>query len=83
MAHALYHAARNALGADLPLAVAGPSNIGNYLASLGVPALCGFGVRCEGIHAANERVELASIAPVYRAYEYALLTLLAPDNPRA
>ncbi|GJH31577.1 M20/M25/M40 family metallo-hydrolase [Paraburkholderia hospita] len=83
MTHALYHAARNALGADLPLAVAGPSNIGNYLASLGVPALCGFGVRCEGIHAANERVELASIAPVYRAYEHALLTLLAPDNPRA
>lgn len=83
MAHALYHAVRNALGADLPLAVAGPSNIGNYLASLGVPALCGFGVQCEGIHAANERIELASIAPVYRAYEHALLTLLAPDKPRA
>jgi succinyl-diaminopimelate desuccinylase len=83
MTQSLYHAAHNELGAGVTLAVAGPSNIGNYLASLGVPALCGFGVQCEGIHAANERIELASIAPVYRAYEHALLTLLAPDKPRA
>ncbi|WP_176054139.1 M20 family metallopeptidase [Paraburkholderia caribensis] len=83
MTRALHRAARRELGADLPLAVAGPSNIGNYLASLGVPALCGFGVQCEGIHAANERIELASIAPVYRVYESALLTLLAPDEQRA
>jgi succinyl-diaminopimelate desuccinylase len=81
MARALYDAARIELGADLPREVAGPSNIGNYLASLGVPALCGFGVRCAGIHAADERIELASIAPVYRIYERALLTLLgAPDR---
>ncbi|AUT68425.1 MULTISPECIES: M20 family metallopeptidase [Paraburkholderia] len=83
MTQSLYHAARNELGAGVTLAVAGPSNIGNYLASLGVPALCGFGVQCEGIHAANERIELVSIAPVYRVYESALLTLLAPDKPRA
>lgn len=76
MAHALYQAARNELGVDLPRVVAGPSNIGNYLASLGIPALCGFGVQCVGIHAADERIELASIAPVYRTYERALLTLL-------
>ena len=80
MADALHRAARSELGADLPLAVAGPSNIGNYLASLGVPALCGFGVRCEGIHAADERIELASIAPVYRVYERALKTLLTSEN---
>ncbi|MPW18491.1 M20/M25/M40 family metallo-hydrolase [Paraburkholderia sp. CNPSo 3157] len=74
---ALYRAARDELGVELPCAVAGPSNIGNYLASLGVPALCGFGVRCEGIHAADERIELSSVAPVYCVYERALLALLA------
>jgi len=76
LARALHRAAFDELGTDLPRDVAGPSSIGNYLASLGVPALCGFGVRYEGIHAANERVELASIAPVYRVYERALHVLL-------
>jgi succinyl-diaminopimelate desuccinylase len=37
--------------------------------------LCGFGVRDEGIHAANERIELASIEPVYRIYRQALHAL--------
>ncbi|HWT35100.1 MAG TPA: M20/M25/M40 family metallo-hydrolase, partial [Paraburkholderia sp.] len=77
VANALYHAAHDELGAELPRVTAGPSNIGNYLASLGIPALCGFGVQCAGIHAADERIELASIAPVYRTYERALCTLLA------
>nr|WP_322778752.1 hypothetical protein [Frankia sp. Cas4] len=31
---------------------AGPSNIGNYLAGLGIPATAGFGVAYEGMHAA-------------------------------
>jgi succinyl-diaminopimelate desuccinylase len=77
MTNALSRAARDELGIDLPRVVAGPSNIGNYLASLGVPALCGFGVRYVGIHAADERIGLASIAPVYGIYERALLALLA------
>ncbi|MDE1184391.1 M20 family metallopeptidase [Paraburkholderia sp.] len=76
MVAALQHAAHHELGATPPCAVAGPSNLGNYVASLGVPALCGFGVRGEGIHAANERIELASIAPVYRIYHAALRALL-------
>jgi succinyl-diaminopimelate desuccinylase len=58
--------------------VVGPSNIGNYLAGLGVPALCGFGVRGEGVHASDERVDLASIAPVWRIYRGALQRLLFP-----
>ena len=53
----------------------GPSNIANYLATLGIPALCGFGVRAEGIHAANERVAVDSIDPVYRIYLEAVLRL--------
>ena len=68
--------AHPAAKANPPREVAGPSNIGNYLASLSIPALCGFGPRGEQLHASDERVELASIAPVYRIYEDALLELL-------
>lgn len=73
---ALRAGAVDAMGEALPGAVAGPSNIGNYLASLGVPALCGFGVAGGGVHAANEWVELNAIAPVFRAYVGALGRLL-------
>lgn len=73
---ALRDAGRDELGRKLPTEVAGPSNIGNYLAALGVPALCGFGVQGEGIHASDERVALDSIAPVYRIYRGALRRLL-------
>jgi succinyl-diaminopimelate desuccinylase len=76
MLNALCKAARHVFGAAPPCEVAGPSNIGNYLASLSIPALCGFGPRGEQLHATDERVELASIAPVYRIYEDALLELL-------
>ncbi|MEO6362607.1 MAG: M20/M25/M40 family metallo-hydrolase, partial [Caldimonas sp.] len=75
MVMALRAAGRVELGSELPTSVAGPSNIGNYLASLGVPALCGFGARGENIHAVDERVDLASIAPAYRIYRGALQAL--------
>jgi succinyl-diaminopimelate desuccinylase len=76
MLNTLCKAARHIFGAVPPCEVAGPSNIGNYLASLSIPALCGFGPRGEQLHASDERVELASIAPVYQIYEHALLELL-------
>lgn len=69
---AMREAGRDELGLDVPSGVVGPSNIGNYLASLGVPALCGFGVKAEGIHAADERVALDTMGPVYRVYRNAL-----------
>ncbi len=72
MVAALREAGRAELGIDLPTRVAGPSNIGNYLHGLGVPALCGFGLRGENIHAAGERIALDSIGPVYRIYRAAL-----------
>lgn len=78
MVQALRAASADEHGAALPTQVVGPSNIGNYLAGLGVPALCGFGVRGEGIHASDERVDLASIAPVWRIYRGALQRLLFP-----
>ena len=76
MVGVLCAAAQHELGTEPTREVAGPSNIGNYLAALGVPALCGFGPRGEAIHANDERVELASLAPVYRIYERTLLQLL-------
>ncbi|GAA1274355.1 succinyl-diaminopimelate desuccinylase [Sphaerisporangium rubeum] len=58
--------------------VAGPSNIGNYLAGLGVEATAGFGVDYVGLHATDERIRLGSIPPVQATYHHALLTLLKP-----
>jgi succinyl-diaminopimelate desuccinylase len=81
MVQALRAAARDVLGSDLPTAVVGPSNIGNYLAQRGVPALAGFGVRHENIHAADERIHLASIDPVYCIFREALHRLHGGPPP--
>lgn len=78
MLHALREAARAELGVELPGAVAGPSNIGNYLHGLGVSALCGFGLRGENIHGTDERIALDSIAPAWRIYRAALEHLQQP-----
>lgn len=75
---ALVSAARGA-GITTRPKVAGPSNIGNYLAGLGVPATAGFGVVYEGLHATDERIRIDSIPPVQEAYHQALLTLLSPS----
>jgi succinyl-diaminopimelate desuccinylase len=74
---ALLSAARDA-GLTVQAKVAGPSNIGNYLAGLGIPATAGFGVAYEGLHGTDERVRIDSIPPVQAAYHQALLTLLPP-----
>lgn len=47
LARSLVDAARH-VGFDARPVVAGPSNIGNYLAGLGIPATAGFGVECSG-----------------------------------
>jgi succinyl-diaminopimelate desuccinylase len=56
--------------------IAGPSNIGNYLAGLGIPATAGFGVDYQGLHGTDERIRLDSLPIVQAAYHQALLTLL-------
>ena len=56
--------------------IAGPSNIGNYLAGLGIPATAGFGVGYEGLHGTDERIRVNTIPVVQAAYHQALLTLL-------
>lgn len=66
--------------ADLKAAskIAGPSNIGNYLAGRGIPATAGFGVDYRGLHAADERIRIDSIPVVQAVYHQALLTLVCP-----
>ncbi|MFI2258944.1 M20 family metallopeptidase [Streptomyces tubercidicus] len=64
------------LGIALATKTAGPSNIGNLLASHGVPATAGFGVPYEGLHGIDERARLAELPEVYTLYQRALLDLL-------
>ncbi|MFC4561584.1 M20 family metallopeptidase [Nocardiopsis mangrovi] len=56
--------------------VAGPSNIGNYLAGLGIAATAGFGADYVGLHGVDERVRVESLVPVQAAYHAAVLDLL-------
>ena len=59
--------------------IAGPSNIGNYLAGLGIPATAGFGVDHQGLHSTDERIRIGSIPPIQATYHQACLTLLTPS----
>lgn len=81
LARSLQEAAERVLGRPCPLVVAGPSNIGNFLAELGIEATAGFGVSYRNLHAADEAVDVASIGPVYHAYRDALRTLLRRPRP--
>ena len=79
---ALQRAAEATLARSVPLRVAGPSNIGNYAASLGIPAVAGFGAAYRNLHAADECIEVASIEPIYRAYSDAMFDLLIASDGR-
>jgi succinyl-diaminopimelate desuccinylase len=67
-----------AAGVNTTAKIAGPSNIGNYLAGLNIPATAGFGVAYAGLHGTDERIRLDSISTVQAIYHQALLTLLHP-----
>ena len=75
---ALLSAAQQA-GLSPAAKIAGPSNIGNYLAGLGIQATAGFGVDYEGLHGTDERIRIDSIPPIQAAYQQACLTLLIPS----
>lgn len=64
----LARAASGVFGRDVPSVVCGPSNVGNYFHSHGVPATCGFGVGYERIHAPDEAADISTIRPVYDTY---------------
>jgi succinyl-diaminopimelate desuccinylase len=69
-------AAQEVFGRAIPPRVSGPSNIGNYLASRGIPALSGFGVTYSNIHATDESAELESVMPVYETYRRVISRIL-------
>jgi succinyl-diaminopimelate desuccinylase len=75
MVQALVQAAQDAFGHTVPVAVAGPSSIANYLATLDIPATAGLGVTYRAIHAADECVMLESLEPTFATYREALLRL--------
>jgi acetylornithine deacetylase/succinyl-diaminopimelate desuccinylase-like protein len=61
----------------VPSVVSGPSNVGNLLAAHGIPATTGYGVASQGVHAANESIEIESIPKAYEAYKRAIATLMS------
>jgi succinyl-diaminopimelate desuccinylase len=67
-------AAEQVFGRTIPTTVSGPSNIGNYLASLGVSPMSGFGVTYDNVHGTDEWCDVASVLPVYETYRRAALT---------
>lgn len=77
LAGALQDGAEAAFGRRPDLDLAGPSNVGNLLAEAGIEATAGFGVAYRNLHAVDEAIDLATVAPVYRAYRSALEQLAA------
>jgi succinyl-diaminopimelate desuccinylase len=63
-------------GVDVKPKIAGPSNIGNYLAGLRIPATAGFGATYVGLHGADERIQIDSIPAVHTTYHSAVRDLL-------
>ncbi|HYH98290.1 M20 family metallopeptidase [Hyalangium sp.] len=76
LARALQRSVEEVRGTPIPLEIAGPSNTGNLLATQGIPATCGFGVRYRNIHAPDEAIDVSTLGPTYRAYLGALELLL-------
>ena len=76
VAAALLQAAGRHLDRPPKPKIAGPSNIGNYLASHGIPTTAGFGVAYAGLHGTDERIDLATVPFVQAAYHDAVLELL-------
>jgi len=61
-------AGSEAFGRDIPLAVCGPSNIGNLFAAYAIATICGLGVTAENVHGTDECALLASVSPAYLGY---------------
>jgi len=79
---ALLRAAARQLPQPPQTKVAGPSNIGCYLSSLGIDATAGFGVAYRGLHSTNECIDLSTIPGVQASYHETVLSLLGVDQPR-
>ena len=75
--HAFQAAGRESFARDIPLAVCGPSNIGNLLAAQRIPTICGLGVSAEAVHGTDECALIDSIPAAYRGYREGALSFLA------
>jgi succinyl-diaminopimelate desuccinylase len=69
-------AGARAAGIDARSKIAGPSNIGNFLAGMGIPATAGFGLPYRGLHGTDECARLDALPSVQAAYHHAALSLL-------
>jgi succinyl-diaminopimelate desuccinylase len=74
---ALVEAAERHLPETLEAKVAGPSNIGNYLAGLGIDATAGFGVGYVGLHGTDERIDLSTVPMIQAIYHDAITMLMS------
>ena len=72
-------AAEEVFGRQIPPVVSGPSNIGNYLAAKGIPALSGFGVSYANLHGTDESIDLETVTPVYEVYRRAIEEILGSE----
>ena len=68
--------AQEVFGRSVEPVISGPSNIGNYLAARGIPALSGFGVSYSNIHGTDESIEVETVMPVYQVYRRAIERIL-------
>lgn len=69
------------LGVHLTPKIAGPANIGNFLAGLNIPATAGYGVDYQGLHATDERIRLDTIPTAQAVYHTAIQRLTeSPDR---
>ncbi len=73
---ALRESVEEITGKKVPEVIAGPSNIGNFLAKSGIEVTAGYGVPAKGVHANDERAQLNRLPKVYSVYRQTLYKLL-------
>jgi succinyl-diaminopimelate desuccinylase len=56
------------------IAGSGPACDGWMFITRGIPTVCGYGVACEGVHGADEWVDLASVRSVTEVYAHTMLS---------
>jgi succinyl-diaminopimelate desuccinylase len=76
LVRAFHEGGELAFARAVPLAVCGPSNIGNLLAAQGIPTICGLGVSAENVHGTDECAVLSTIPAAYRGYREGALRFL-------
>ncbi|HZU70486.1 MAG TPA: M20/M25/M40 family metallo-hydrolase [Ktedonobacteraceae bacterium] len=73
---ALARAAQTVTGRKPRLEGAGPACDGWMFITRGIPAVCGYGVACGGVHGADEWIDLESLRAVTQVYAQTILTYL-------